>query len=562
MKAPLRSFARILARTATVARCPLGWALLLLGAAPLILQAQTQIPAAINYQGRLSDALGTPLTNGYYVVDFKIWDDPTKSGDADYIWGRSFPIHVVEGGLFNVLLSDDGGLVGSPRTNDLRYAFSGPNRYLGLTVTSGPHGTIPSPAEISPRQQMASAPYAMQAQVANQVVPGAVGSVELKDGSVSTDKLPANAVTSDKIATGAVNTDALANGAVSSAKLGINGDVFLNGHALQIRAQSNGPDVADYLVWDPAYDGVSLYGWNGGNLGVTGGGAKPVLTWNAAGNVGIGVQNPTRGKLEISGFGSPVNLPQYGWLNGRDDTTGLYRNNTGSIAYSIYASDRIACVEFNAFSDARIKKVLGVSDGRQDLRRLLGIEITDYAMVDSMARGNQTYKKVIGQQVERVYPEAVSWTTEVVPDIYVRAEARDGWIRFATPPSPPLRLGDRVKLITDRASAVQEVVEVDSTGFRVREPVEGVVFVYGREVSDFRVVDYEAIAMLNVSATQELHRRWQATEAQVAALAQQNAALEARLAKLEGRKSEGLFAKLGRQLRTWWPARQQQVAWQ
>jgi hypothetical protein len=31
--------------------------------------------------------------------------------------------------------------------------------------------------------------------------------------------------------------------------------------------------------------------------------------------------------------------------------------------------------------------------------------------------------------------------------------------------------------------------------------------VYGREVADFRSVDYDAISMLNVSATQELHRK-------------------------------------------------------
>ncbi len=33
------------------------------------------------------------------------------------------------------------------------------------------------------------------------------------------------------------------------------------------------------------------------------------------------------------------------------------------------------------------------------------------------------------------------------------------------------------------------------------------VFVYGKRVNDFLVVDYDAIAMLNVSATQELVKR-------------------------------------------------------
>jgi hypothetical protein len=44
------------------------------------------------------------------------------------------------------------------------------------------------------------------------------------------------------------------------------------------------------------------------------------------------------------------------------------------------------------------------------------------------------------------------------------------------------------------------------------------VFVYGREVKDFRSVDYDAIAMLNVSATQELARKLETVQAENAAL--------------------------------------------
>ncbi len=45
------------------------------------------------------------------------------------------------------------------------------------------------------------------------------------------------------------------------------------------------------------------------------------------------------------------------------------------------------------------------------------------------------------------------------------------------------------------------------------------VFVFGREVNDFRTVDYEAIAMLNVSATQELARRLEQVELREARVA-------------------------------------------
>ncbi|MCW5559365.1 MAG: tail fiber domain-containing protein, partial [Verrucomicrobiae bacterium] len=501
----------------------------------LLSPARAQVPGAINYQGRLTDSLGNPLTNGYYVVQFKIWADPAKTGDGDYVWGRSFPVHVVTGGLFNVLLTDDGGLVGSPLNTDIRAAFSGAGRYLGLTITAGPSGNIAAPVEISPRQRLVSAPYAFQAQTANQVIAAAIGTTQLQDGSVTTPKLADQAVTGGKIASGTVGSLQIADTSVTSAKLAIDDDVFLNGHKLQVRLQDQ-PNVvvADFVTWDPAYDGIALYGRNGGLLGYTRGteaSPAPVLAWTWQGNVGIGTTNPARARLEIEG-NAPYLISTYGYLN-ESNPTGKISSNPVPQPYSIYASDRIAAVEFNAFSDARLKQVRGRSDGAEDLARLLQIEVTDYQLVDQVAKGDRTYKKVIAQQVEGVYPEAVSRATEVVPDIYAKAEARDGWIPLGTAPKTPIQVGDRVKIITETGAGMHEVAAVEAQGFRVATPLNGPVFVYGREVQDFRLVDYEAIAMLNVSATQELHSRLRAVEGQAAALAQQNAALQQRLAKLE-----------------------------
>jgi hypothetical protein len=52
------------------------------------------------------------------------------------------------------------------------------------------------------------------------------------------------------------------------------------------------------------------------------------------------------------------------------------------------------------------------------------------------------------------------------------------------------------------------VVEVEENRFKVNSVItdQQLVFVYGREVDDFHSVDYEAIAMLNVSVTQEQQR--------------------------------------------------------
>ena len=137
-----------------------GLVLALLAGGPGLASAQSGIPSIINYQGKLTDDLGNPVPAGSYEVTFKIWNGLSTTLPSDYIWGRTLPVHVVTNGLFNVLLTD-GTPEGSPRTDSLLNAFDGDQRYLGLTITKTPGYTVPSPSEISPRQRLVSAPFAI-----------------------------------------------------------------------------------------------------------------------------------------------------------------------------------------------------------------------------------------------------------------------------------------------------------------------------------------------------------------------------------------------------------------
>jgi microcystin-dependent protein len=116
--------------------------------------AQVGVPSVINYQGRLYDpalgGTGGPLT-GVQQVQFRIWD---SLGGGTLIWGREFPVSCTDQGVFNVLISDGGTWLGGV-TNHLPAAFLEQDRYLELTVVG--YGNA-----ISPRQQLVSAPYAMQ----------------------------------------------------------------------------------------------------------------------------------------------------------------------------------------------------------------------------------------------------------------------------------------------------------------------------------------------------------------------------------------------------------------
>jgi len=240
------------------------------------------------------------------------------------------------------------------------------------------------------------------------------------------------------------------------------------------------------------------------------------------GFVGIGTANPGV-PLDVVGQASIATPGSNSWFI--SSSTNLTVTSNQGWATSIRTSSGIVAGDgFLTMSDARTKNIQGRSDSTTDLSKLLGIEVTDFLYKDVIEKGTRPQKKVIAQQVEKVYPQAVRNTTDVVPDIYRKAAVTDGWIQLAT----DLKVGDRVRLITENGNRdTHQVLEVKEDKFRT-DLVEdvGQVFVYGREVKDFRVVDYEAIAMLNVSATQELNRivAQQDTELQ---------ALNARLAALE-----------------------------
>jgi hypothetical protein len=225
-------------------------------------------------------------------------------------------------------------------------------------------------------------------------------------------------------------------------------------------------------------------------------GSKVIIKSNGA--VGIGTETPTKAKLVINGS-LTTNL-SYGYLNSSASTG----TASGTNYYSIYTSDRIATSELNVYSDARIKKVKGISDNAKDLNTLKNIQVTNYQLIDSISKGNTNYKKVIAQQVEEVYPSAVTKMTDFVPDIYQLSSIEKGFIPLA---KTNLKAGDKIKLISEEKQEIVEVLSVETNGIQVNSEKSGKVFVFGKEVNDFRTVDYEALTTLNISATQQLLKR-------------------------------------------------------
>ena len=177
--------------------------LLLLPCAPVRAQS---VPPLMNFQGQVLAANGSPLATGDYELTFQIFD---ASEGGTLIWGPQVldgaggaghgpKIPVVQG-YFNVML----GPVDTA-ARPLTGAFLGATRFLEIKVgTNSP---------ISPRQQILSAPYALN--TAN-----AANAANVLAGGVTTAKLGDGAVTTAKLGDGAVTTVKLGDGGVTAAKL-------------------------------------------------------------------------------------------------------------------------------------------------------------------------------------------------------------------------------------------------------------------------------------------------------------------------------------------------------
>ena len=125
------------------------------------------VPPLVNYQGKVYQPSGAAVPDGAYRVAFSVYDVPT-GGTA--IWTETYDALLVKGSAFHVLLGSINPIGAS--------IFSTADRYLGVKL-----GTDP---ELTPRQKIASVPYAM---VAEKVPAGTIGTTELAPAAVTAEKL-------------------------------------------------------------------------------------------------------------------------------------------------------------------------------------------------------------------------------------------------------------------------------------------------------------------------------------------------------------------------------------
>lgn len=250
----------------------------------------------------------------------------------------------------------------------------------------------------------------------------------------------------------------------------------------------------------------------------------------ANGWYGHGTTTP-RCPMDLNGWGDTAIGP-YAYLNGNANV-GIFNANAAA-SYTILCRTRVAANEFNVYSDARTKEVVGLSNNQSDLETIQKLKVTDYRMVDKVTESGRK-KGFIAQEVKAVIPDAVTLQTQFVPDIYSLPSAFEfdkdrHTLNVTVPKAHGLKKGDRVRMMTDQGVLELTVAAAPSPTQFVVDQVENKVeqiFVWGKEVADFHNLDYDRIFVTGIGAIQELARQVESLKKSETRIAE----LEAKTAK-------------------------------
>ena len=124
---------------------------------------------------------------------------------------------------------------------------------------------------------------------------------------------------------------------------------------------------------------------------------------------------------------------------------------------------------------------------------------------------------VIAQEIEEIVPDIINSHKDFIPNIYKNADSYDG-LNTIYIDTTDIIIGDKIKIYNDiNSEHFINVVEIGANYITIDKPVENyekdtLLFLYGKEIPDFKNVNYEALFVINMRATQEIYKRLKAIE--------------------------------------------------
>ena len=313
-------------------------------------------------------------------------------------------------------------------------------------------------------------------------------------------------------------------------------------HLNSTSAQPKCAIIADAIGWSRANLYFCLEGTTNNGSAYRASTSNSRMMIGSAGNVGIGTTSPTQAKLVVNGSVSRSLGSTYGYLN----VYGSTGQASGTTDYSIYANQRIACAEFNAFSDSRIKKnVVDINDSSAlDKIRLLEPKIYNY--IDEKQKGTSNVYGFIAQEVANVLPYAVTVGEGDIPNILtnsnvsVTSDSNVLELRLdTTVEGLSLSNTSNINITTDNDQYLtlpvlsfsgSNVITIQNSDKFTN--VTG-AYIHGEHIQDFNNLNKDAIWAVSTAALQEVDRQLQTEKAKVSTLETQVADLLARVTALE-----------------------------
>ncbi|MEM8862525.1 MAG: hypothetical protein AAGD96_29790 [Chloroflexota bacterium] len=224
------------------------------------------VPAAFNYQGTLRDSDGNLIQSGEYNLTFKIY---ANIGTPNALYSQSKDGVIVRDGRFSVTLTD---IPNSVFTD-------GKDRFIGVTVEPF--------AEMVPRERLSSVPYAVQADMANEAVLGAipVGGVVDWFPPQANSPLPEGYSLCDGSTVEGVQLPNLngrfAYGTTNPANVGQTGGAATHTHSVVIPAHSHTYDVShDHGLFNATTDAIPAAAYFGFAAGNEPGASEAAAYWH------------------------------------------------------------------------------------------------------------------------------------------------------------------------------------------------------------------------------------------------------------------------------------------
>lgn len=187
---------------------------------------------------------------------------------------------------------------------------------------------------------------------------------------------------------------------------------------------------------------------------------------------------------------------------------------------SIYAKGSVFASAFLAFSDQRIKCNFAAAATHSDLSIVDRLTFGDYQYKDVLAHGTTPRRGLMAQQVKALLPQAVTLSSDFIPDILAFASETvlNGDVLTVHMKAPHgLADGEMVRLIT-LGTAPQELAATVLSERRFSVPNwrgdADRVFVYGKKVNDLHVLNYQEVFCVGMGALQELSKQLTALSAQ------------------------------------------------